>query len=151
MKKKGEEKKKKNNYTFKAALGTVALLVILVALLFVGDQFFSFRHADNMEEGERAPPPSANIYFDLMSILSLSMLLLSCYLSYIYLRDYLELKSGFTLGLLTAVIALMMFALTSNPLIHVLFGVYGRMGAFSLLPYLFATTSLAILCWLSSK
>jgi hypothetical protein len=79
------------------------------------------------------------------------MLALSIYLTFVYLKDYLELRSKFTFGILMAVIAFMMFAITSTPLLHWFLGIYGRPGMFSMVPYVFATISLAILAWVSSR
>ena len=45
----------------------------------------------------------------------------------------------------------MLFAISANPLLHMLFGVFGRPGLFSIIPPLFATVSLAILAWVSSR
>ena len=86
-----------------------------------------------------------------VSGISLVMFVLSIYLIYIYLKDYLELKSKFTLGILLAVISFMFFALTSNPMFHMVFGLFGREGIFTLIPLLFATISLGILAWISSR
>ena len=84
-------------------------------------------------------------------VLSLMMLVMSFYLLFIYLKDYLQLKSKFTMGLIVAVFSFMLFAFAANPLLHMFLGVYGGQGLFPLIPYLFATLSLAILVWVSSK
>lgn len=138
----------KRNETVKALGGTLLALLIAVGILFVADAVFSFRNlADTREEAAMV----MGQIFVIHTTLSFAMLLLSFYLSFIYLKDYFQLKSKFTLGLLAAVFSFMMFALTANPLIHVILGVYGGKGIFSLIPYLFATISLGILVWVSSK
>ena len=70
---------------------------------------------------------------------------------YIYLRNYLELKSKFALGIALAMVALLTFAITSNPLLLGFLGIYGNMGLFSIIPMFFAMIALGILAWMSSK
>lgn len=135
------KKKEKADYTLEAALGTVAIAVVLVALLFTANLLFPFRRQPFGEE----------IFFITANFLSLTTFLLSAYLTFVYLKDYLELRSRFTFGILLVIISLMMFALTSNPFVHVLLAVYGVRGIFPAVPYLFATIALAILAWISSK
>jgi hypothetical protein len=134
------KKEKKVNYTVEAMLGTIAIAVISVALIFIANLFFPFR---------RLPLDDA-LFFMMGNFFSLATFLLSLYLIFVYLRDYLELRSKFTLGVLIMVVSLMMFALTSDPIIHMLLEVYGMRAIFPMVPYLFATISLAILAWISS-
>lgn len=143
MKNKNKNNGKKNvDYALFSAIGTVAIVSVSVIVLLMANMA-SFFH--------RGEPPDMSLLFTMGSLLSLAMFLLSIYLIFIYLKDYLELRSKFTFGILLMMVALMLFALTSMPLIHNLFGVFGKPGMFSVIPYLFATISLAILAWLSSK
>jgi magnesium-transporting ATPase (P-type) len=142
-----KERKKGNNVAVKAAIGTLMILVLSMIIFFIGDLMFSFRNFGSREEFGQIMMNSMII----TSIISFVMLVLSIYLIYIYLKDYLELKSKFTLGVLLAVVAFMLFAITSNPVFHIFFGLYGREGIFKLIPLLFATISLAILAWISSR
>jgi hypothetical protein len=87
--------------------------------------------------------------FTASSFVSTLMLLLSVFLIFIYLKDYLELKSSFTLGLLLMLVSLMLFAITSNPMLHQFFGVFGMFGIITIIPYVFATISLMILLKIS--
>ncbi len=83
--------------------------------------------------------------------LSTIMVLLSLYLLFTYIKDYLQLRTKFTIGLIVSIFSFMLFAISANPILHVFLGVYGGRGIFSVVPYLFATISLAVLVWVSSK
>jgi len=141
MKKTGEKNGKKRDYTGNAILGTLGIIAISVFLLEFANIVLPFNRYFFANA----------IIFTGINLLSISMFFLSTYLIFIYLRDYLELKSSFTLGVIFALIAFMLFSITSTPLIHDFLGVYGRPGPFSFVPYIFATIALIILTWLSSK
>jgi len=142
-----KEEKKQSNTAIKAVAGTLIILVLVMVLFFIGDVLFSFKDVDSRGEFKTLLLNYAIVYM----VLSFAMLFLSVYLTYIYLKDYLELKSKFTLGILLAVVSFMIFAISSNPLLHQLIGIYGKTATFTLIPPLFATISLAILAWISSK
>ena len=139
-----KKKRETNNLTLKAAVGAVASVILSVAILIFTNALFPFSRADRSFE-------IMQNYFLLNSTLAFAALCLSIYLMFIYLKDYLKLKSKFTLGILLAIFSFMLFAITSTPLLHMLFGMYGRMGLSSLTPLLFATIALAVLAWTSSK
>jgi hypothetical protein len=139
--KKDNEKARKTNYNATAALGTFIIIAAAIFLIAISNMIFPFLHGEMNEM----------MMFLSMNIVSMFMLALSIYLTFVYLRDYLELRSKFTFGILMAVIAFMMFAITSTPLLHWFLGIYGRPGMFSMVPYVFATISLAILAWVSSR
>jgi len=146
------EKRKGDNLTLKAFCGAVLAILISVGLLLAANAAMPFRQFEPNDAPPReAPPDMFQNVFLLHSILSIVMLILSFYLFFIYLKDYLQLKSGFTFGLLLAIFSFMLFAVATNPFLHVFFGVYGRNGLFQSVPYLFATISLGILVWVSSK
>lgn len=139
--------KKQNNVVVKAAVGTLILVFLSIAIFIIADLALPFK-----DVGSRGGFKELMIHNMLLTTgISLLMLILSTYLTYIYLKDYLELKSKFTLGILFAIISFMLFAITSNPLFHLVFGIYGKEGIFRLIPLVFATISLAILTWISSK
>ncbi len=133
---------KKVDYTAMAVTGAISIVIISIALLLLVNLLFPFRRHEFLD---------MPTIFTIGSVLSLLMFVLSVYLIFIYLRDYLELKSNFTFGLLLMMVALMLFSLSSMPLLTTIFGVYGRPGLFSVIPYIFTLISLAILAWLSSK
>lgn len=146
-KKKTKEKKANNNYTFKAVGWTLGTLVLCVGIFLLADVLFPFKGLGSREEFRDL---QMNLSV-LIGTLSTIMVLVCAYLVYIYSRDYLELRSKFTLGVLSAVVALMIFALTVNPFFHFFFGIMGNPGVFTLIPYFFATAALVILAWVSSR
>lgn len=146
-KEKEAKKEVKNNYSFKAAGFTLLVVILCIGIFFVADLLTPFRGLESREEF-RALQESQ---FLLTNSISTVMFLISFYLVFIYMRDYIELRSRFTLGILLAVISFMLFAISSNPLLHVMFGIFGKQGLFALIPMAFATISLGILAWVSSK
>lgn len=162
-----EKLENRNNYTAMAAAGTILVLIFAVGMFLVINHLMPFKQMEPPSTFENNSPPtfprargSGNATFESDSIrtiflvhtlLSAAMLLLSIYLLFIYLRDYLQLKSKFTLGLVFAVFSFMLFAITANPLLMVFLGVYGGRGPFTIIPYVFATIALGILVYVSSK
>jgi len=141
------KEKRKNNEAGKAAIGTLIIVFLSVLVFFIADMALSFRDIDSRREFRELQMNQ----FLISTILSSAMFILSIYLIYIYLKDYLELGSRFTLGILFAVISFMMFSIASNPILQHIFGIHGNPGIFMLIPPLFATISLAILAWISSR
>ncbi len=67
-----------------------------------------------------------------------------------YLRLYAEVKSRFTLGLLFTMFSLLVYAATSNPVMHALWGYCLQgLGPFTLIPDIFASAALGTLLYLS--
>ena len=122
-------------------------LLLALGIFVVFDSAMPFRHL-----GSRAEVAELLQNIFLLHIgLSTAMILLSLYLLFTYLKDYLQLKSKFTLGLLIVVFSFMLFAISTNPALHIFLGVYGSKGLFNMVPYVFATVALAVLVWISSK
>ncbi len=101
------------------------------------------------------PPPdippqiiaSSIILKTIVSFINVALILLTLA---IYLDIYRTIKSKFTLGLVTMLLLLLMYALTSNPLIHLRFGYQTiGLGPFAILPDIFTTIALLILFYLS--
>jgi len=68
----------------------------------------------------------------------------------IYVRIYRKTQSEFTLGLIVMMLALLLYAITSSPLISVIFGFRSfGLGPFSLIPDLCAAMALSVLLYLS--
>ena len=135
--------KKREGKTPICALMTFAImLVAILAVLFTSSLF---------PLNKMFPPQTTENLFLVKTLLSLTILGFSAYLIFIYLKDYMELKSNFTLALLLAIIAFMFFALTSNPWIHAACGVITYSDIFSIVPMAFAAIAMAILAWVSSK
>lgn len=70
----------------------------------------------------------------------------------IYIGLYRQIKTEFTIGLFIVTFSLLVYALTSNPLIHLLFGFrWTGLGPFILISDLFATLALSVLLYISLK
>jgi hypothetical protein len=68
----------------------------------------------------------------------------------IYTKLYSEVKSKFTLGLLFTMFSLLVYAATSNPVMHALWGYCLQgLGPFTLIPDVFAANALGALLYLS--
>jgi hypothetical protein len=141
---KGNVRKKggKDGFSKKALVGTV--LIVAAALL-------SFMLFDSLVPFRRGMPGMMMDMFALLGSLSFLIIAFSIILIYTYLKDYLELRSSFTLALLLAIVSFLMFGISSNPMVQSFFGAYGRPGFFIFMPYLFAALALGILAWVSNK
>ncbi|MBN2230398.1 MAG: hypothetical protein JW779_12485 [Candidatus Thorarchaeota archaeon] len=101
-------------------------------------------------------PPEGNdqlaFLVTLKTIVSFVNIALIATLLGLYYRIYSEIRSRFTLGLILLILVLLMYAITSNPLIHILFGYYPfGLGPFTVLPDLFSSFALIVLLYLSSE
>jgi hypothetical protein len=93
--------------------------------------------------------------FDLVTearlFLSTFNVLLLLVLTWSYLLVYRDLPNRFTFSLLLFTIALLLYAIASNPAIHLLFGYRGgpALGPFAFLPDLFAAVAVTVLLYQS--
>jgi hypothetical protein len=80
-------------------------------------------------------------------------ILLLVILSSIYVSLYRELPNQFTLSLLVFSVALLLFAITSNPVLHHLLGFRGGpgLGPFTFIPDLFASVATVVLIYQSYR
>ena len=86
----------------------------------------------------------------LKTMTSLVNIVISLPLLIIYVKLYRELHSEFTLGLMVVLFVLFLYAITSNPLLHIIFGYYTLgLGPFTILPDAFTTVGLLVLFYLS--
>ena len=102
----------------------------------------------------RAPPlpPREEMVLltSLKTMTSLVNMVISIPLLIIYVKLYREFRSKFTSGLIVVILVLLLYALTSNPLLHIIFGYYILdLGPFTILPDAFATVALLVLFYLS--
>ncbi|MFA6328547.1 MAG: hypothetical protein WCY41_03810 [Candidatus Micrarchaeia archaeon] len=73
------------------------------------------------------------------------------YLLYIHVRDYLRLKSSFTLGLIAFLFSFLMYAIANVPWLHMLLGPFGRAAMLSSVPMMFSALGLIIFAKLSNE
>ncbi|GEM_PF-1514136 len=96
------------------------------------------------------PPPGQEEGKQLKSLISFINIGLIIPLFIIYAGIYRKMRSSFTLGLMTVIFALGMYAVTSNPLLVNLFGFRaGYIGLFQIIPDLCATVALISLTRIS--
>ncbi len=106
---------------------------------------------------ETAPPPIPqpdrvlmDFFLKVKTMVSLVNIVFIISLMFIYRGIYRQVKSQFTLGLIVVMLVLLMYALTSNPLIQILFGYHAQgLGPFAMIPDIFATFGLGLLLYIS--
>jgi len=93
----------------------------------------------------------AGTYLPVKTAISATNMILSCALIFLYAQIYKNVKTGFALGLIFAMVALFLYALTSNPVVQMLLGYHAitGVGPFAWIADVFASIALAILLWLS--
>jgi len=91
-------------------------------------------------------------YYSVKGVLSTVNLALLVILLIIYLRVYSDTRSEFALGLIVFALAMMMYAITSNPWLQSGFGFRGSgLGPFAFFPDLFALVALVILLFFALR
>lgn len=90
-------------------------------------------------------------YFIGKTITSTLNAILLLYLIYVYYSIYRSTRSSFSLGLIIMSVALFLFAMSNNPLLHWSIGERQLFGAFNLLPDVFTTVAAAVLIYLSRQ
>lgn len=88
---------------------------------------------------------------DVRLFISTFNVLLLLVLAWSYLAVYRDLPNRFTLSLLLFTAALLLYALASNPVVHLVFGFRGGpgLGPFAFLPDLFAAVAVTVLLYQS--
>ena len=92
------------------------------------------------------------LYYTAKTVISTINATLLVFLLLIYADIYSKIKSEFTIGLIIFSMILLLYALSSNPLLQWLFNyrAFG-LGPFAMLPDLFTTLALAVLLYLTMK
>ena len=156
------EKKNANGSSARAILYTAGLIVAALAIM-VASSLLIPSFGPGAREGGRgagglvgAPPPedignAIENSFTLRFVLSLFNVMIVIYLLYIHIKDYLRLKSSFTLGLIAFLASFLMYAIATVPLLHPLLGAYGRAAMISFVPMMFSAIGLLIFAKLSNE
>ncbi len=124
---------------FMCTLLLVALAFVVMALSALLAPSLPFGPRDRMDHGL---PQELENYFSLRIGLSLLNLALVIYLLYIYVGEYLKLRASFTLGIVAFLFSFLLYAMSTVPSIHVLFGGFGFASGFSFIPLLFSAIGL---------
>jgi len=107
-----------------------------------------------MQPGGDGFPPSNRLFEDsfiIRLVLSALNVVLVIYLLFVYIKDYLRLKSRFTLGIIAFLASFLLYALSTMPILHLFIGRFGIAGVFSFIPMLFTAIGLIILAKLSNE
>jgi len=92
------------------------------------------------------------LYYTVKTVISTINATLLIFLLITYIDIYMKIKSEFTIGLIIFSMVLLFYALTSNPLMHRIFGFHAfGLGPFAMLPDLFTCAALAVLLYLTVK
>lgn len=124
------------------AVAAVAIL-LAIALTFLFTRFYVGPRLDR--QGQLAFLLSAKLFVSTFNVVVLVALVAT------YVSIYRDIPNQFTLSLLLFCLALLLYALTSNPLLHVFFGFRGgvQLGLFTFLPDLFAAAAVVALLYQS--
>jgi len=155
------EKTKKEEKEVNLAMNKYVKIWIIVAIVLVVAALSDFLAMQN------APSPPKSIFdprlpFDIMgdielfykikTILSSINATLLVFLLATYVDMYKKIKSEFTIGLVVFSLILLLYAISSNPLLQWLFGYRAvGLGPFAMLPDMFTTLALAVLLYLTMK
>ena len=92
------------------------------------------------------------LFYKVKTILSTVNITLLVFLLSSYFDMYRKIRSEFTIGLILFSLTLLLYALSSNPLLQWIFGfrAFG-LGPFAMLPDLFTTIALVVLLYLTMK
>jgi hypothetical protein len=153
------EKKSANRSSLRAMLYTAGLVVAALAIIVASSWLipsFGPGGRGGMGRGFGAPPPedignAIENLFALRFVLSLFNVIIVIYLLYIHIKDYLRLKSTFTLGLIAFLASFLMYAISTVPAMHLLLGANGRAAMISFVPMMFSAIGLLIFAKLSNE
>lgn len=129
----------------------LALVAIAVVLGYALTIAFPLTRPTMLPERPPFPPPGdLDLFYTVKTIISIVNMTLLLSLLYIYAKTYGKVKSKFTLGLVIVMLVLLLYAVTSNPLLQTTFGfrAFG-LGPFAMIPDIFATVALVVLLYLS--
>jgi hypothetical protein len=138
-----------------AKIGLMLAVLIAVALL---SAFWATTFEPRTPQWEPRPPPrdrmqgDIEFFYTVKTIISTINVTLLIFLLITYIDMYRKTQSEFTIGLMIFSMVLLLYALTSNPLLHLIFGFYAfGLGPFAMLPDLFTCAALAVLLYLTVK
>lgn len=96
------------------------------------------------------PPSDNQWYYNAKVVLSVINITLLTAILYIYANIYREIKSKVTIGQILVMLALLFYAITSNPALQLAFGFRAEgLGPFAMIPDLFTAIALMILLQMS--
>jgi small-conductance mechanosensitive channel len=143
----GEQMKKVSNVYL--VFGLIIIAVVIGVLMAIA---FPLPKPPYQPPGSQQQPSPSDIeaFYIAKTVISIVNTALIIALLYIYAKIYRNIESRFTAGLILTMFVLLLYAISSNPLLQVLVGfrAFG-MGPFAMIPDMFATAALVILLYLS--
>jgi len=92
------------------------------------------------------------LFYTIKTVVSTVNVTLLIFLLITYMEIYMKTKSEFTIGLMIFSMVMLLYALTTNPLVHWIFGFRAEgLGPFAMLPDVFTCVALAVLLYLTFK
>lgn len=131
-----------------AILVAVALIVAFFGMQYPGPPPAPFGPRPNYPPA----PGDIELYYTVKVVLTTINAALLVFLLAAYLDVYRKIRSPFTIGLMVFSLVLLLYALSSNPLLQRVFGFHAfGLGPFAMLPDLFTFVALAVLLYLTFK
>ena len=128
-------------------IGIILIASIIGAIL---GKLNSEDETDDQKKGKNFE--DLEILFITKTTITMINIALSSILIALYIDTYRKIKSDFTVGLIVVMFSLLVYAITSNPLLHQGFGYQGYgMGPFMIIPDLFSSIALGVLLYISMK
>lgn len=146
------------NKNLKLTLMLIATLTVVLLVIFWTIEYpimTPYPHPPPDFMGPRPSHPTPGdieLFYTAKTVISSINIMLLIFLLVSYVDIYRKTKSEFTIGLLIFSMTLLLYALSSNPFIHWLFGfrAFG-LGPFAMLPDFFTCVALSVLLYLTFK
>jgi hypothetical protein len=134
-------------------MALAALIAVALLVAFFGMQYPTPPPPPFQPRPTYHPPPGdIQLYYTVKVILTTINAAMLVFLFSAYLGLYRKMRSPFTIGLMVFSLVLLLYALSSNPILQWVFGfsAFG-LGPFAMLPDLFTFVALAVLLYLTFR
>jgi hypothetical protein len=132
----------------------ILIVVAILAALWATSTFWfpRFPPSEFRPQPVERIPGDLEFFYTLQTVVSTINATLLIFLLLIYISIYMKTRSQFTIGLIIFSMILLLYAITSNPLVTRIFGfrAFG-LGPFAMLPDLFTCAALVVLLYLTLK
>lgn len=140
------------NRNWKPLIILITLIVVSFLAAFWAVNHFPAHRPMFRRMTYRPPPWDIELFYTLKTVISTVNATLLVSLLAIYVDIYRKVRSDFTVGLIIFAATLLLYALSSNPIVHWIFGFMAfGLGPFAMLPDLFTCIALIVLLYLALK
>ena len=139
----------------------IGLMLLVLAAVAIGSGLWATSIEQRVAPFEPRPwpphPPERmlgdlELFYTIKTVVSSVNVALLVFLLATYIGIYRKTRSEFTVGLILFSMVLLLYALASNPIVHVAFGFQAfGLGPFAMLPDLFSLIALAVLLYLTLR